>query len=339
MKVMQRFLVLSAAAASALVAGCAAGGPPASEPNAARVVGQFQANNGGVHAGYRVNHAKGVCVAGYFEGNGAALPYSRAQLFQKDLRTPVIGRFSIPGGNPQAADGSVPVRGLGLSFMLPDGEQWRTAMINAPVFQIRTPEAFFTLLKLRERNPATGQPDQEKLAAFLAAHPDTQPFMHWAKSTRPSTSFATLTYNSLDAFELVAAQGAKTAVRWSFVPAAETRAATGAHGAEDLAHDLRQRLGQGPLKWRLIFTLAAQGDPIDDSTRAWPEARTKVDAGTLMLHQSSPQATGACRDIDFNPLTLPRGIEPSGDPMIRFRADVYRAAWGRRTQQEQQAQK
>jgi catalase len=123
MKVMQRFLVLSAAAASALVAGCAAGGPPASEPNAARVVGQFQANNGGVHAGYRVNHAKGVCVAGYFEGNGAALPYSRAQLFQKDLRTPVIGRFSIPGGNPQAADGSVPVRGLGLSFMLPDGEQ------------------------------------------------------------------------------------------------------------------------------------------------------------------------------------------------------------------------
>ena len=34
-----------------------------------RIVNTFEAN-AGVHPGFRRNHAKGVCVSGYFEGNG-----------------------------------------------------------------------------------------------------------------------------------------------------------------------------------------------------------------------------------------------------------------------------
>ena len=36
----------------------------------ARMVDALQAN-GGMYPGYRRNHAKGVCVSGYFESNGA----------------------------------------------------------------------------------------------------------------------------------------------------------------------------------------------------------------------------------------------------------------------------
>ena len=48
----------------------------------------------------------------------------------------------LGGGQPYAADKPDAVRGLGLEFSLPDGELWRTAMINLPVFPVRTPEAF-----------------------------------------------------------------------------------------------------------------------------------------------------------------------------------------------------
>lgn len=55
--------------------------------------------NNGVHPGFRRNHAKGVCVAGYFESSGEARSYSSAQVFN-EARTPVVGRFALPPAIP-----------------------------------------------------------------------------------------------------------------------------------------------------------------------------------------------------------------------------------------------
>ena len=82
-----------------------------------RIVNTFEAN-AGVHPGFRRNHAKGVCVSGYFEGNGQASDISHADVF-KAVRTPVVGRFAIPGGDPSAPDASVPVRSMALNFSCP----------------------------------------------------------------------------------------------------------------------------------------------------------------------------------------------------------------------------
>jgi catalase len=68
-----------------------------------RFVDTFEQVNG-VHAGFRRNHAKGVCIAGYFDSNGAGVPLSSAAVFEPS-RVPVIGRFSLAGGNPDVADG------------------------------------------------------------------------------------------------------------------------------------------------------------------------------------------------------------------------------------------
>jgi catalase len=87
----------------------------------------------GIYSGFRLNHAKGVCVSGSFESNGRGTRLSKAVVF-KAGRIPVIGRFSLAGGDPYVADEPEIVRGLGLLFKLPDGEEWRTAMINTPVF-------------------------------------------------------------------------------------------------------------------------------------------------------------------------------------------------------------
>ena len=57
----------------------------------------------GLHPGFRRNHAKGVVVNGYFDSNGNGRELSKAALFTPG-RTPVIGRFSLSGGNPTVAD-------------------------------------------------------------------------------------------------------------------------------------------------------------------------------------------------------------------------------------------
>jgi len=297
-----------------------------------RLVDTLQ-GNGGLHPGYRRNHAKGVCVAGWFEGNGAARAYSTAAVFDR-VRTPVIGRFAIPGGNPYAPDGSVPIRSMALRFDLPDGEQWRTGMNAMPVFPVSTPQAFYEQALAGRPDPATGKPDPARLATFFAAHPEAAAFRAWAKQAKPSASYATERYDSINAFYLVDAHGDRHAMRWAMVPRASDARPGPAGDPDYLDRDLQQRLAQGPQRWTLRITFAAPGDPVDDAARAWPADRKSIDAGTLVIDRMQPQDSGPCRDVNYDPTVLPAGIEPSADPLLAARSAAYADSYLRRTAEE-----
>lgn len=334
-------LAVAVAASSATVAARAAQDSSSSMQSLAiRTVDQFR-KNGGTYPGYRSNHAKGVCVSGYFESSGKLAKYSVAKVFAPDARTPVIGRLSIPGTNPYAWDSSTPIRGMALEFIPRAGGQWRTAMNAVPAFPVATPEANLEFLEAQQPDPATGDPDPKKLDAFFANHPRANAFRVWGRTTPPSASFATVAYNSLDAFELVDAMGTRRAVRWSMVPETKADVAGAPVNQPDyLAADLRRRLVQGPLRWHLVFTFAAPGDAVDDASIAWPEAgHQRVDAGTLVIDASQPQVHGPCRDINFNPLVLPHGIEPSDDPLLQARAATYAESHRRRVEEHARADK
>jgi len=299
-----------------------------------KLIDQFQ-HNAGTFAGYRRNHAKGVCVTGYFDGSGQASAYSAAQVFVLG-RTPVVGRFAIPGSNPYAPDGSVPIRSMALRFTQANGQQWRTGMNSMPVFPVSTPQAFYAQLKAQQPDPATGKPDPAKVATFFAAHPETAAFRAWAKTAKPSASFATESYWSLDAFVFTNGAGKRQPVRWRMVPeATDTGSSAGTGGNPDyLATDLTQRLAQGPLRWHLLVTLAEPGDPTNDAAKEWPADRPAIDAGTLVLEHTGPQESGACRDINYDPLVLPDGIEASDDPLLPARSAAYADSYLRRTSEE-----
>ncbi|WP_339408280.1 catalase family peroxidase [Pseudomonas helleri] len=287
--------------------------------------------NNGVHPGYRRNHAKGMCVIGYFESNGNAQPLSRAQVFQAG-RTPVVGRFALPSGNPYAPDSSVPIRSLALGFTQANGQQWRTGLNSMPVFPVGTPEAFYAMLQAGAPQPATGKPKPDAMPAFFAAHPETGPFLQWVKTARPSASFATETYNGINAFYLVNASGQRQAVRWGVAPEGQDApGASAPNEADYLENDLVQRLSVGPLKWQFNLTLAEAGDPVNDASKPWPAERKVVKAGTLVLQRAEPQNTGECRDINYDPLILPSGIEGSADPLLAARSAAYASSYLRRT--------
>jgi catalase len=42
------------------------------------------------------------------------------------------------------------------------------------------------------------------------------------------------------------------------------------------------------------------------------------------------EAHGACRDVTFDPLILPDGIEPSDDPILSARSAAYAQSFRRR---------
>ncbi|MDR5857424.1 catalase family peroxidase [Caballeronia sp. LZ062] len=292
---------------------------------------------GGVHAGYRRNHAKGVCVEGWFDGNGNASSISRAEVFTRE-RTPVTGRFAIPGPNPFVSDSGNPVRSLALEFRLRDGEQWRTAMNSTPVFIVNSARGFYEQLIASRPNPGTGKPDPMKLAAFFAAHPETFPFRDWVKTHAPSSSFANAAYYSINAFRATDASGAVHFVRWSLVPDAtyEPVSPSNATRHDFLDDELKGRLAHGAQRWHLILTVAQPGDITNDATKAWPEDRKQIDAGTLVINRETAQADGDCRDINFDPTVLPAGLSVSDDPLLAARSSAYSVSFNRRTQEEAQ---
>src|SRR5256712_1007972 len=171
----------------------------------------------GVHAGFRRNHAKGVGVSGFFDSNGNGVRFSKAIVFHPG-RVPVVGRFSLSGGQPNVADSADAVRGLGLQFNLPDGEVWRTAMINLPVFPFRTPEAFYERLVASRPDPNTSKPDPAAVQAFLDRHPATVEAMNVIKGQPLASGVDNSTCHGLNAFRLVDSTGASVPVRWVLTP-------------------------------------------------------------------------------------------------------------------------
>jgi catalase len=283
----------------------------------------------GVHPGFRSNHAKGVAVAGYFDSNGNGRELSRAAVFQPG-RTPVTGRFSLTGGNPLVTDTAAAARGLGLTFAFPDGTQWRTAMLNLPVFPDNSPQGFYDRLLASKVIPSTGKPDPTAMSAFLAAHPETKAAMAVINAHPPTPGFADSTFSGLNTFFFVNDAGVRTPVRWSFVP--QQPALPTQTGAKNALFDaLVRQMRVGPLTWRLMLTVGSQGDQVRDPTLPWPSDRRSIDAGTLTLTTIETEKAGNARDINFDPLVLPEGIEPSDDPLLSARSAVYAASYRART--------
>jgi catalase len=286
----------------------------------------------GKYSGFRRNHAKGVCVRGYFDSNGQGTRLSKAVVFRTG-RVPVIGRFSLGGGDPYAPDVLSNVRGLGLQFSLSDGEEWRTAMISLPVFPLKNPQAFYENLVASQPDPNTHKPDPAKMAAFLASHPETVRVFGFLKAHAPSSGFDNSNFYGLNAFRLSAAEGASIPVRWQLVSVQPFEAAGASPDTQDknfLFDALIASIHQHPLQWHLVITVGQQGDPTDDPTIQWPEGREQVDVGTLTLDSVESEESSPARDINFDPLVLPAGISPSDDPMLSARSAIYSQSFTRR---------
>jgi catalase len=300
------------------------------------IVDALNTVNGGPHPGYRAVHAKGTVCEGIFTATPEAKDLSRAAHLQGDpIKTTI--RFSNASGHPHTPD-SDPLagRGMAVKFHLPGDDATDIVSVPLVVFLARNPEDFLELTRARIPDPETGQPDPEKLGAYLAEHPEAGVALQKGiPKLAPTTSFATSDYRALHAFCLVDAEGGAHWGRYTWEPEEGPEYLTDEQRNEFsrdyLQEEIRQRLGDGIARFTLEFTLANEGDPLDDPTAEWEGDHEVVELGELEVIEVVEDAEAPGSPIVFDPMRLTDGIEPSADPILAARPKAYSVSIERRS--------
>lgn len=311
--------------------------PPAAlaadtQPDAGQVVGAIESAFG-VMPGERRNHIKGTCASGEFVGTREAAKLSNSLLFS-GKPVPVVARFSLSGGNPKAPDVAKSGRGMALEFQLPKGLLHHITMLNTPMFGAANPQTFLDLMQALQPDPATGKPDPEKMKAFKASHPDNLAQAEYLATNNPPASYASSSYWGIHTFKFVDKKGKVTPVRWQFVPQdGEKRLSDDelkTAGANFLEAALIARTKQGAVRWDMMVSIGRPGDSETDPTVLWPAERPRIKAGTLTIRSAEAQKGAPCEAINFDPLVMAPGIQPTADPVLQFRSPAYAVSFGKR---------
>jgi catalase len=281
----------------------------------------------GRHPGKRAFHAKGTLLSGTFTATTAAASLTRAAHMQGEP-VPALARVSNGNGNPRVPDYRPDVRGLAVKFDLPDGSQSDIVCQSLPRFPFRTPDEFVEFVRT-QRQPAIAW----RFPLYLARHPGMSGALRAnLPAFKPPQSYATIPYYGVHAYRFVDSEGGSRYVRYTWRPeAGEARLGARearARGRDYLRQEIRERLARGPVRFTLELQVAAPGDDVDDPSSAWPEERERVNAGTLEL-----TAVDEARDenaLVFDPVRVTDGIEPSDDPVLRFRPAAYSESVTRR---------
>jgi len=311
--------------------GAASGAIAAATPLPVALVEALNKLSNGPHPGYRANHAKGILVSGRFTPAPSARTLSKAPHFRDAV--PVLVRFSDATGVPTLpdADPNASPHGMAIRFLLPGGASTDIVSISANGFPVATPEDFLAFLT------AAGQSGSAKakptpIESFLRLHPAA---LRFVTTPRPApASFATLAFYGVDAFRFTNAAGRQHFIRYQILPDANEKALSSddaAKAAPDyLMAELPSRLAAGPVRFRLLAQVAADGDVTDDPTSVWPPDRTLVPLGTVELTALAPEQAQAQKLLMFDPLSLTEGIEPSADPVLLARPSAYGVSFSQR---------
>jgi catalase len=288
----------------------------------------------GSHPGFRPVHAKGIVCSGTFRGAPQARDVSRAPHLQGQAVTTII-RFANASGNPEVPDGLANVRSLAVKFPLADGKNADILANSIEGFPVRTPEDFLAFLRAQLPDPATGQPAPDAVPRFLGNHPPARDFIERLMQKPVPASYGQASYHAEHAFRFTAADGTSRFGRYHWVPEAgeaylsPDEAST--RNANFLREELENRMRNGPVVFRLVLQLAAEGDPTDDVTALWPADRSLVELGRLEVTDISPTNAVDERRLVFDPTNLTDGIDLSADPILLARSSAYSISYDHRS--------
>lgn len=283
----------------------------------------------GVTAGERRNHTKGYCFDAVLSpADDAIRDFSVSPLFRGDSR--VTGRLSHKGGNARAADDVPAEYGMALAIQAETGSEHRMSMNTLDFFPVATPEAFAGLMRAKAQG-------KEAVKAFKAGNEDLQRFKaHNATKPKQLLPYEGSTYNSINSFYLIDENGDKTAVRWTFRPV-QPQGVVVTPQQDFFFKNMQQNLAAGEVSWEMVVTLANPDDEVDNAALAWQGEHQEIVAATLTVTAVSLQQGGACSNINYDPLVLSAGFEPSADPLLQARRSSYAISFGRRITEQQSA--
>jgi catalase len=281
----------------------------------------------GSHPGFRALHAKGRFFKGSFTATPVAATLTRAAHMQGDP-VPVYVRWSDGSGHPRAHDDKPDVRGMAVSFRIPDGSATDILAQTAPRFPVRTPEEFLELVHAA----APGPQQAWRLPRFIATHPHVVGALLAnlkAGSLKPPRSFAEATYYPIHAYKWLDADGGSRWVRYTLLPQAQRSTARRGKGADFLHTEIVERLAAAPVRFTLQVQIAGPRDDPHEPSSVWSSPE-RVDVGTIEVTAPDPDREVDGEVVVFDPTRVVDGIELSDDPVLRYRPSVYSVSVERR---------
>jgi catalase len=296
------------------------------------IVAGFDKANGGVHAGFRPAHAKGILLTGEFAPSPEAASLTRAPHIGRT--TPVTVRFSDFAGIPTVPDnapqGASP-RGCAIRFHLAEHAHTDIISHSVDAFPVRTADEFLEFLNALVATDPAG-PHPNAIEQYLGGHPAALAFVQAPKPI--PTSFARESFFAVSAFRFTNMGGLSRYGRYRIQPLAGNDylgdAAAAAQGPDFLFDEIGRRVASEPVKFRIVVQLAEAGDTLDDATIRWPETRLQLTFGDITLTAVAPDNAGAQQHIIFDPVPRIDGIEASADPLFEPRANIYLTTGRRR---------
>ena len=277
---------------------------------------------GGLHPGYRLNHAKGIVLTGTFTPSPGATAITRAPYLAAPT-TPVIVRFSDPTGVPNIPDNNPNAwpKGMALRWSLAGGAYTDIVSVAHNGFVVGSGEDFAAFLDAAIATKPNS-PHPNPIEQFLGTHPHAKTFV-----TDPHplpVGYETETYYGNNAFIYTNAKGEKHAGRTRIVPIDGDKWLTAAAAAKTapnyLIDEMPKRL---PFKMKVVVQLANPGDQTIDGSAPWPDDRKVVELGVITITTVAPNNAELQRSLAFNPIYLCDGIALSDDPLPEIRSAVY----------------
>ena len=270
----------------------------------------------------RTLHAKGAFYSGTFAATPRAAELCTAGHLQGD-EVPILVRWSNGAGR-RGPDKAPDVRGMAVSFKLPDGTATDLLGQTAPRFPVKNADEFVAITE------AAIHP--LKMPGFLLRHRHAvAPLLAnaRAKALISPTSYAAPTYYPIHAYRWVAADGSGSWVRYVLRPKSSTEPEGSFGGRHRLREEIEARLAAGPVSYTLEVSVAADLDDPHDPMSVW-RTREVFDAGTLTVTAvaDDPEADGSV--VVFDPCRIVDGIGLSDDPILRYRRAAYSESVERR---------
>lgn len=234
----------------------------------------------------------------------------------------MLARFTVEGDNPEMGAGGSGLRGFSFRLGSSDGLS-DILMQSAPVHFARTLDQMLAFLDAHRHGP-DGQPDRNKISAFLAGNPETQHQAEYLAAHPPPASLADTTYWGVHAFPATNVKGDTRFIRFKVVPVGKQERPVG-EGTSGIQYgDLDSRIAARDVRFSVLALLDRPGDPVMDVTLRWAgeDMREAVRLGTIVI--TGTEADAACEAAVFNPANLAEGIGHPPDEIFAARCAAAR---------------
>lgn len=285
----------------------------------------------------RVMHPRGTGAQGYFISSDDHSQLTTASLFsQKDLKTPVLVRFSSvihSKGSPETARDP---RGFAVKFYTQTGN-WDLVGNHLPTFFIRDAIKFPDFTHANKPSPVTNLQDPNRFFDFFSKTPESTQTLTWLFSDIGTpASFRTMDGFGVNTFKFINAEGDIRFVKFHWKSHQGIKNLTSQEAQEiqgrDFSHmtrDLYENIAQGNYpKWDLMVKVIEPKSlnkfdfNIFDDTKQWfdvPEQKL----GTLVLDKIPPNFFQYTEMAAYAPSRMIAGIAATPDKMLQGRLFSY----------------